>query len=137
MELNHSVFYLSTHKAANLKGKPVNTTTKRVLFWAPRVLCILFAVFISLFALDVFSEGYGFGDTILALLIHLVPTCLVIIALVIAWRWEWVGAILFITLALFFLVSSGGESWIISGPLLLIGSLFLFNWIYRAQLKTR
>jgi len=100
------------------------------------VLCILFAVFISLFAIDVFSEGYSFGETILALLIHLVPTCLVIIALVIAWRWEWVGAILFIALALFFLVSSGGESWIISGPLLLIGGLFLFNWIYRAQLKT-
>ena len=100
------------------------------------MLCILFAVFISLFALDVFSEGYGFGETILALLIHLVPTYLVIIALVIAWRWEWVGAILFISLAVFFLMSSGGESWIISGPLFLIGGLFLFNRIYRAQMKT-
>ena len=32
-------------------------------------------------ALDVFSEGYGFGETVLALLIHLVPTYLVVIAL--------------------------------------------------------
>jgi len=46
----------------------MNTTTKRVLFWAPRVLGILFALFLSLFALDVFSEGYSFGETMLALL---------------------------------------------------------------------
>ena len=39
---------------------------KRTLFWAPRILCILFAVFVSLFALDVFGEGYGFWETILA-----------------------------------------------------------------------
>jgi hypothetical protein len=90
-----------------------------------------------MFALDVFSEGYGFGETILALLMHLVPTFIIVISLVIAWRWEWFGAILFIAVALFYLVSSGGESWIISGPLFLVGFLFLFNWIYRAQLKTQ
>jgi hypothetical protein len=112
----------------------MNTTTKRVLFLIPRVLCIVFAVFLSLFALDVFSEGYGFGETILALLIHLVPTSLVVIALVVAWRWAGAGAILFIALALVYLVMSRGEGWIISGPLFLIGVLFLFNWIYRARL---
>jgi len=114
----------------------MQSRTKRVLFWAPRVLCVLLAVFLSIFALDVFSEGYGFGETILALLIHLVPTLIVVIALLIAWRWEWIGAILFIALALFYLISSGGESWIITGPLLLIGILFLFNWIYRTRLNT-
>ncbi len=115
----------------------MNTNTKRILFWAPRILCIPFAMFLSLFALDVFSEGYGIGETILALLIHLAPTYIIVISLAIAWRWEWVGAILFNTLALFFLSSSGGESWVISGPLFLLGILFLFNWIYRSQLKTR
>ena len=120
----------------------MNTSIKLVLFWTPRVLCILFAMFLSLFAFDVFSEGYGFWQTILALLIHLVPVYIVVIALVIAWRWEWVGAILFITLALFYLVWSWGRfHWSaylgISGPLVLLGVLFLFNWIYRAQLRTR
>ncbi len=110
---------------------------KRVIFWIPRVLSILFAMFLSMFALDVFSEGYGFGETILALLMHLIPTYFVIIALVIAWQREGIGAILFIALAMFYLVTSRGGSWIISGPLFLIGVLFLFNWIYRAQLKTR
>jgi len=71
----------------------MNKTTKRVLFWGPRILCILFAVFVSLFALDVFGEGFGFWQTIIALVMHLIPTYVVVIALVIAWRWEWVGTI--------------------------------------------
>jgi len=111
--------------------------TKRLLFWSPRVLGILFAIFLSLFALDVFSEGYGFGETILALLMHLIPTYLVVIALAVAWRWEWVGSILFIALASAYLASSGGGSWIISGPLFLIAILFLVNWLYRARLKAQ
>jgi hypothetical protein len=120
----------------------MNTSTKRVLFWTPRVLCILFAMFLSLFALDVFSEGYGFWKTILALLIHLVPVYIVVIVLVIAWRWEWVGAILFIGLGLFYIVFVWGRFPLVayvamSGPLFLVGVLFLFNWIYRAQLRTR
>lgn len=114
----------------------MNTYTARILFWAPRVLCILFAIFISLFALDVFSEGYGMGETLLALLIHLVPTFLILISLIIAWRWERVGVILFIALALFLLVSSGAESWLISGPLFFVGVLFLISWMTQARLKT-
>ena len=120
----------------------MNTSKRRVFFWIPRVLCILFAMFLSLFALDVFSEGYGFWEAILALLIHLVPVYIVVIALCIAWRWEWVGAILFIALALFYPVWSEGRfHWsaylVISGPLVLLCVLFLFNWIYRAQINSQ
>jgi hypothetical protein len=120
----------------------MHTTMKRVLFWTPRVLCILFAVFLSLFALDVFGEGLGFWESMLALLIHLVPVYIVVIVLVVAWRWEWVGAVLFTALAVFYVVWAWGRfHWsayvAISGPLVLLGVLFLFNWIYRAQLQTR
>jgi hypothetical protein len=38
----------------------MNESKRRMLFWTPRLLSILFAIFISLFALDVFGEGYGF-----------------------------------------------------------------------------
>jgi len=120
-----------------IKKKSMNANIKRILFWSPRVLCILFALFLSLFALDVFNEGYGFGETIIALLIHLIPTYIIVISLAIAWRWEWAGAILFITLAVFNLVLSKSASWVISGPLFLLGVLFLLNWIFRSQLKTR
>lgn len=120
----------------------MNKVMKQVLFWTPRVLCILFAMFLSLFALDVFSEDAGFWEKILGLLIHLVPVYVVVILLMVAWRWEWVGAIAFIGLALFYLFQAWGrEHWstylAISGPLIVIGVLFLLNWIYRAQLRTR
>ena len=116
--------------------KPV----KQVVFWMPRILCLLFAVFISLFALDVFGEGYGFWETIVALLIHLIPTGIVLIALAIAWRREWIGAILFVALGVWYLIMAWGKfDWItyllIAGPLFLIGALFLVNWLYREELQ--
>ena len=115
--------------------------TKRLLFWTPRVLGILFAGFLSVFALDVFSEGYGVWTTIGALLLHLIPTYIVIIVLIVAWRREWVGAILFIGLAVLWVGWAWGRfPWVayvvMSGPLLVAGILFLLNWIYRAELRS-
>ncbi len=122
----------------------MNTSTKRLLFWTPRVLCILFAMFLSMFAFDVFGEGHGLWGTIGALLLHLVPTYIVAIVLVIAWRWAWVGAILFFALAVVFLiwafwvaVPPRGGALIVASPMVLIGILFLINWVYRAELRTR
>jgi len=113
---------------------------KRTLYWAPRLLSILFAIFISLFALDVFGEGYGFWDTILALLIHLVPVYILVAGLLLAWRWPWVGGALYFALAILYVVLSGGrQHWsaylAISLPLVLISVLWLVNWIYRAEPK--
>ena len=84
---------------------------------------------------------FGFWKTILALLIHLIPIYVVVIVLAITWRWEWVGAILFNALAVFYVFWFWGRFplatyLVISGPLVLMGFLFLFNWIFRAQLRT-
>jgi hypothetical protein len=70
----------------------MSLTSRRLLFWTPRILCILFAVFLSLFALDVFDEHLGFWKTLLALAIHLIPTWIVLGAMMLASRWQWVGA---------------------------------------------
>ncbi|MHC1769401.1 MAG: hypothetical protein AB9869_34810 [Verrucomicrobiia bacterium] len=118
----------------------MTTTAKRLLFWIPRILCLVFAAFISIFALDVFGEGLGFWRTSLALLMHLIPTFLILIVLAVSWRWEWVGAILFTALALLYLFTSWGQlHWsayvVISGPLCLLGVLFLLNWVWRAELR--
>jgi len=133
--------YVSERRRIKMQNQ-MNKTTKQVLFWTPRILCVLFALFLSLFALDVFSGDSGFGEKILGLLIHLVPVYIVVIVLVIAWRWEWIGGILFLGLALFYLFQVWGqEHWSaylgISGPLTLMGVLFLLNWKYRAQLRAR
>ncbi len=102
-----------------------------------------FAVFISLFALDVFGEGYGFWQTALALAMHLIPTAVIVVVLVLAWRWEWIGAVLFAVFAAlyFFLMALPRHhpEWalFISGPLLLVALLFLVNWLKRAELRAK
>jgi hypothetical protein len=118
------------------KGQTMNDRFGRVLHWTPRILGILFALFISIFALDVFGQGYSFGETIVALIMHLVPTALVVVVLLIAWRWEWAGAVLFAALGAWYLLMTRGRfDWLtyllISGPLFLIGALFLVSWLRR------
>jgi len=121
---------------------------KRLLFWSPRILCILFAAFLSLFALDVFGEGYGFWKTILALLIHLTPVFALILALVIAWRWEWVGAVLYAAAGTWYVIwtlrhpnlpAAVKLNWclVIAGPAFVIAALFLVNWLCRAELRSK
>lgn len=117
----------------------MNATMKRFLYWTPRVLCLLFAGFISLFALDVFGEHQGFWNTALALLMHLIPTAILLLILAVSWRWEWVGGVLFFALGAFYLIAFWGRfHWsayaIISGSLSILGALFLLNWKHRAAL---
>ena len=114
----------------------MKTKMTPIIYWAPRILGILFAVFISIFALDVFTEGYGFWETVVALVMHLVPTAIIIIVLLIAWRWERVGGVLFLLLGALYIVMFWERGhWsaylLISGPLFLIGALFLVSWHYQ------
>ena len=126
----------------------MNPFVKRLLFWTPRILSILFLAFLSLFALDVFDEGLGVWKTLLALVIHLVPVFALILVLIVAWRWEWVGALLYGAAGAWYIAMTVGNPslpaaikliWCltIAGPALLIAVLFLFNWLYRAQLRSR
>jgi hypothetical protein len=108
------------------------------LYWAPRILGILAAAFISLFALDAFTQGYSAWEAVLAFLIHLVPTYLVVIALVLAWRWERVGAALFIGLGASYVIWAWGRFdliayLVVSGPLVVTGVLFLLAWMYAGR----
>ena len=118
----------------------INKPIKTSLFWAPRILCLLFAAFISIFAADAFGEGYGFWNTILRLLLHLIPTATILAILAISWRWKWVGGILFTALGVLYLILFWGRFlWsvyvTISGPLFVVGVLFLINWLCRAKLR--
>ena len=112
---------------------------KRVIYWTPRVLSIFYAIFISLFALDVFGEGYGFWETIIALLIHLVPVYILVAVLLLSWRWPWVGAVVNFAFAILYIVTGNRMHWsvymVISLPLAVISVFWFLNWIYRSELK--
>ena len=51
----------------------MSTTYRSLLRWSPRALGAAYAVFISLFALDVWGTGAGFWNELAAFLIHLLP----------------------------------------------------------------
>jgi hypothetical protein len=103
---------------------------------------VLFAVFISLFALDAFEGPHGLGQKLAAFAVHLVPTALVVAALFVAWRWEGIGALMFLGLGAYYVAASWGHSrWLdiltVAGPLVAAGLLFLLSWLRRAGPPTR
>ncbi len=120
----------------------------KILYWTPRVLSILFICFLALFSLDVFEPGMSAGEIMLGLLIHNIPSIIMVVLLVIAWKKEIVGAVgyfgaglLYIGIVIFNIVNSGLQwylsiSWslIIAGPLFIIGILFLINWKKRNEM---
>jgi hypothetical protein len=117
----------------------MNPSLRMWLLWTPRVLCILYAVFISLFALDAFSPNRRLAENLLALAMHLIPTAVVLIVLAVAWRWAWVGAVVYAGLGILYLVMFRGRfDWsayaMIAGPLFLTGALFLISWTYRREI---
>ena len=62
--------------------KPKN----KLLFWLPRIITIIFILFISMFSLDVFGTGQGFWTTLLALFMHLLPTIILVLILILFWK---------------------------------------------------
>jgi hypothetical protein len=68
------------------------------LIWIPRVLLIVLIGFISIFSFDVFEGSAPLIDKLLALLIHLIPSFLMLIVLIISWIIPQIGGILCIIL---------------------------------------
>lgn len=122
----------------NAASLPLRAPAESALFWAPRALTILFALFISLFALDVFDGGLIWWMAVVALLLHLTPTLAILLVLALAWRHEWVGALAYTALGVLYLATAWGRfHWstyaMVSGPLLLIGILFFIGWLARIK----
>jgi hypothetical protein len=72
-----------------------------LLFWAPRILMIIYIGLITAFALNALNnfQGLQLG---LALFVKLIPSIILTIFLAIAWNWEEIGAYLFIALGFIF-----------------------------------
>jgi hypothetical protein len=117
--------------------KPV----KQILFWTPRIAGILFVLFVSIFALDVFGQGYSFWETLLALFMHLLPSIVLAIAVALAWRWEWIGAVLFGGFAVWYVAAMTIRGFPLSVYLLMagipfvVGVLFAAGWVYRSKIR--
>jgi len=107
--------------------------TSNFLCWLPRIAAILYAAFLSLFALDVFTEGKGSVKILLALGIHLIPSLALVVLILVAWRREWIGAVVFALLAgTYIAMNLAHKQWIaaIAWPMVLISFFYLLAWIY-------
>jgi hypothetical protein len=134
-------------QTTTIQEAKMNNLSKRALFWTPRALSIIFIAFLSIFALDVFDGKLGFWQSMLAFVIHEIPVFVLIAALILAWRWEWIGAALYAaagSLYIAWVVSMSRPVppavrviWIlmVAGPAFAIAGLFLANWLKRSELR--
>jgi len=111
----------------------------KFLYWTPRILTIIFILFLGMFAFDVFEGDASFVNKLGGFLIHLIPNFVLILILIVAWKHEWVGTIAFVLVGIAYIVMFWGRFpvvtyLIISGPLFLIGILFWMNWTNRRKL---
>ncbi|MDD5192368.1 MAG: hypothetical protein PHH54_03720 [Candidatus Nanoarchaeia archaeon] len=112
--------------------------TSKILYWLPRILSIIFILFLALFSLDIFDGNYGFWGTILGLFMHNIPSIILLIVLIISWKYDLVGAVVFILaglLYIFMLLMNNQFEWYmlswsltIAGPAFIVGILWILSW---------
>ena len=73
-------------------------TSHKVFHWLPRVICILAILFVSMFATDVFAPGLTIWQQLRDFLIHLIPSFILLAVLIVAWKWELTGGIIFVVI---------------------------------------
>ena len=100
-----------------------------VLLWTPRVLAMALALFLAMFAMDVFLEGKDYWETSGNFVKHLIPSLCVIAILAIGWHRDGLAALGFLVLAIAYFVALAGwkhlpESLILTLPPLGISITF-------------
>jgi len=93
--------------------------------WLPRLAGGAFAAFLAMFALD--------AGCAVELLMHLIPTLVVIVGILVSWQRPRLGAAVFAGMALaatgyFHTYRSVDALLLITGPFLLTAALFALHW---------
>jgi len=114
----------------------------RYVYLIPRIAGIIIAVFISLFALDVFEMGGTVWQKIGGFIIHAAPALIFGLVMVFAWKRPLIGAIVFGFGAIYFLrfIINGRffefpNFLIFFSPLAIISVLFYLNWKWKLGAK--
>ena len=125
-------------------------TNHKILHWAPRIMCIVAILFISLFALDTFGSNKTTWQQIVDFLMHLIPSFVLLALLLIAWKWELIGGIIYTLLGLGFSpvifmhnYKMNDSFWMslsvvffINLPFVIVGILFILSHYKKRQLST-
>jgi ABC-type Na+ efflux pump permease subunit len=116
-------------------------TLIKILHWLPRIICILAILFVSMFALDAFESNQTIWQQIGDFIIHLIPSYVLIALLIVSWKWELIGGIIFTLIGVGFSpfiyqhnYNMNHSVWIsleiilmITLPFIVVGVLFIIN----------
>ena len=124
-------------------------TKEMIIHWSPRILGIGAILLVSMFSLDAFEPGLPLSRQLLNFMIHLIPSYVLLILLVIGWKKPYVGGILFVIagviLSPFVYILNYNRThsvWIsltiilmITVPFLVVGILFLISHFQNKNLE--
>ncbi len=114
----------------------------KFVYWTPRIMSILFLLFLAMFSLDVFSSELTAWQILIGLFMHNIPVFILLVILIISWKHEIVGGITFILAGLTYIILLFRNefewymlSWslIIAGPAFFIGILFIIGWLKKKK----
>ena len=119
----------------------------KVFHWLPRIICILAILFVSLLAADAFSTELTIWQQLGAFIIHLIPSFILLAFLIVAWKWEYIGGIIFIIIGLglspFVFVHNykmNNSIWMSLGiilsitiPFVIVGVLFIVSYFLKKK----
>jgi hypothetical protein len=96
-------------------------------------LGVLYAVALLIFAADVFNHEQNIAQTFYDILLHLLPTAVLLLIVVVAYNRPLIGAITFLVLGLMYIITGWASMhWsahvLIAGPLLLLSALYITAW---------
>jgi len=113
-------------------------TTTKIFHWIPRITGLLMVLFIGMFALDAFDPHLAVYRQILNFLIGLVPAYIVLATVIIGWKWDLAGCLIYLVLTLSYtFLSYKHPLWLlgISLPLLILSILFFISWYLKRKEK--
>jgi hypothetical protein len=114
----------------------------RFVYWTPRILSIIFISFLALMSLDVISSELNFWQIVGGMFMHNIPALILLIVLLISWKYEIVGGIAFILAGILYIIllmRNPFEWYMLSWALqisviaFLIGILFTVGWIKKKK----
>lgn len=112
----------------------VSPRLARIIHWAPRVAALLIIFFVGLFSLDVFGTGAPPLEVLAAFLMHNLPSLVMLVLLVFAWKRPVVGFVAFLIAAAAFAALFVRDLYALPNlllfvlPILLVASLFYADW---------
>jgi hypothetical protein len=108
-------------------------------------------LFVSMFALDSFAPGLTIWQQLGAFFMHLIPSFVLLAFLIVAWKWELTGGIIFTLIGLglspfiynmnhtrnhFSVVASFGVVLMITFPFVVVGILFIVSHFLKKTQQT-